>query len=408
MASVVLDNSQFPVSQQNVLVADGLKLGGAGFSTTGAISTGNATITSEVTILQGSLSTNGVAVKSIQLDANPASLNGVLDERVSADGTNWNSRTFFQGGDYQQLNCQVAQWSPTVNYNTASGMSDILVVYGANTNPAGLYPNNIFYVSGGDGVAVVGVPPTLTPAPYPANGGTPLAPTGGPVPTTGWVLCNSALNEGRFGGGAPSVVDANGNCPVMTTYVGSYSPATMNFFGGGGASIGTADLRGVSLSQAPATTAQSLNGSTISVAGVVNLDGLGFQRTDQSISPASSYFSYNSANPQVRIQFQLGNNYTWAVSTVAGNPYGWTVAAGTPGTSTITGGANAAFDPDCLVFLQTELEPVLGAHPKGVLSVQAKSTTAIVIQSINPATNAIEPTDVSYFQWMVMNPRWDT
>jgi hypothetical protein len=408
MASVVLDNSQFPVSQQNVLVADGLKLGGAGFSTTGAISTGNATITSEVTILQGSLSGNGVAVKSIQLDANPASLNGVLDERVSADGTNWNSRTFFQGGDYQQLNCQVPPWSPTVNYNQAFGMNDNLVVYGANTNPAGLYPNNIFYVSGGDGIAVVGVPPTLTPAPYPANGGTPSAPTGGPVPTTGWVLCNSALNEGRFGGGPPSVVDGNGNCPISVAYVGSFLPANISFFGGGGASVGANDLRGVTVSQAPATTAQSLNGATINVAGVVNVDGIGFQRTDQSISPASSYFAFNNATPQARIQFELGNNYTWTQQVAPGTLWGWASAVGTAGTSTITGGANAAFDPDCLVFLQTELEPVLGAHPKGVLSVQAKSNTAIVIHSINPATNAIEPTDVSFFQWMVMNPRWDT
>jgi hypothetical protein len=78
------------------------------------------------------------------------------------------------------------------------------------------------------------------------------------------------------------------------------------------------------------------------------------------------------------------------------------------GQTTINGGANAAFDPACLVFLQTEIEPAFVAHPKGILSVQSKTAQAIVIQSLNAATGAIEPLDISAFQWMVVNPNWAT
>jgi hypothetical protein len=59
-----------------------------------------------------------------------------------------------------------------------------------------------------------------------------------------------------------------------------------------------------------------------------------------------------------------------------------------------------------MVFLQTELEAVLGTA-RGVPTVVSKTNTAIVVRSLS-ATNTIVAGDDSYFVWMVMNPRWDT
>jgi hypothetical protein len=406
--NLVLDNGNFPPLNANVLVAAGLRVGSLGVASggditaAGSITAGSGALTaSELLARQTAKDANAVVAKSIDLQANPGSLNGVLDVRTSSDGTAWTDRTYFQGTDYRAVEAQIAQWSPLVNYD---GVRNILVLYGTNTNPVGVYPNNVFYVSGGDGVPVLGVPPTQTPAPYPVTGGTLQNVTGGPTPTAGWVLANSNNTEQRFGGGPPAVVTGAGTAQIVYYDIGSYTPCQAVFFGGGGASIGAADNRGITLQQSASTTLQSLQGATLTVAGVVNMDGLAFQRTDQSVSPASSFFAYNNATPQARQNFVLGNNYTWTKQADPGTLYGWLEAAGTAGQSIITGGTNAAFDPDCMVFVSTQV--ALGAA-KGILSVQAKTATSITIAS-RDATNALVAGDNSFFEWICFNPRWDT
>ena len=278
-------------------------------------------------------------------------------------------------------------WSPTINYAGANNV--MLIVYGTNTAPAGVYPNNLFFADDASpSPPVVGVPPTATPAPYPYPAG--------PTPAPGWVL---AATANFFGGGA--VLNANGTLITEQTIITGTQPGTKLFFGGGGASVGASVPRGVSVIEADISTITGNNGAQLLCSGIVQSDGQAYFATDQLNSPASSYNAAFSAAPN---QFAIGHNYTWAQTGPGATTYHWDVdvAPGVPGTSTITGNA---FDTNSMVFLQGYI--AAGATAVGNLRVLNKSTTAITVQSIN-ALGALEVADTQRFDWVCLNPRWDT
>ena len=370
-------------------------------------------------LLSGAVALNSLAVEQqTPLVANHqqyASLNtntgGAQRFMASPIGTSWDcDNTYEAGSSYHTTDFAAPNWSALTDYSGASTSGNnnyALVVYGVNTAPAGVYPNNIFYSV--DGVpapgskALVGVPPTATPAPYPYPAG--------PTPAAGWVLAATSDKSGVGGGGA-AVVGGGGVAAMEHWIVGGFEPATLQWFGGGGAGIGASNPLGATLTQSDISTAKGNNGALLDVAGVVKVDGLALHTTDQALAPASSAGAAFSAAPAF---FQIGHNYVWAQTGPGATTYHWdvdVVGGGAPaivaGQTVITGGANAAFDPACLVFLQTEIEPAFAAHPKGILSVQSKSATAIIIQSLNAATGALEPLDISAFQWLVVNPNWTT
>jgi len=279
---------------------------------------------------------------------------------------------------------QVPAWRPTLNYAGANNV--MLVSYGANTAAVGAYPNNFWFADdAAPSPPPVGVPPTSS-----AVGANP------PVANPGWVLAATA----NFFGGA-AVVNANGQLITEQTLITGTQPGTKVFFGGGGASIGASVPRGVSILEADISTILGNNGAQLLCAGVVQSDGQAYFATDQNNSPASSYNATFSAAPNA---FEIGHNYTWAQTGPGATTYHWDVdvAPGVPGESTITGNA---FDTNSMVFLQGYI--AAGATAVGNLRVNAKSTTAITVQSIN-ALGALEVADVQRFDWFCLNPRWDT
>jgi hypothetical protein len=274
-------------------------------------------------------------------------------------------------------------WNPLLNYNNLQGY---IVVYGTNTAPAGSYPNNLFeaYLGVPGSSTVVGTPPTSTAAPYPALG---------PTPNSGWILCSTA----NFIGGA-AVLAANGQIDVTQTVIGAGRPATTYFFGGGGESIGTDVPRGMTLSEADITTISGNNGALLDVAGVAKADGFYVHDTNQSLSPAAS------ANGGVN--FTLGQNYTWTAPVAPATAWTWVGSAGTGGSTTITGPAQSmAFDPNCMMMV-TRLFVTAAAHAIGILCVDSKTATSMVISSRAPADQSLVALDVGRFEWICFNPNW--
>ena len=337
-----------------------------------------------------------------------ASLNtnvgGALRYMASPIGSTWDcDNTYEAGSSYHIKDFSAPNWSATTDYSGTSSSGNnnyALVVYGVNTAPAGVYPNNIFYSV--DGVpapgskATVGVPPTATPAPYPYPAG--------PVASAGWALAATSDKTGVGGAGA-AVVGAGGVAAMEHWVVGGFEPATVQWFGGGGASLGASNPLGATLSQSDISTAKGNNGALLDVAGVVLAEGFSLHTTDQALAPASSFGATFSGAPNA---FQIGHNYVWSPIGPGSTQYHWDVDVVAPvaGTCLINGGTNSAFDPTSLIFLQTELEPALGAS-KGILTVSAKTATSVLIIAKTPA-NATDATDTSIFQWMVVNPNWQT
>ena len=317
---------------------------------------------------------------------------GILQRQNN--GTQWTQATVSSGSEYLEYFFNAPAWIPTVDYSGQNNYA--LIVYGTNTNTGDLYPNNIFFSVG---TPAVGVPPTSTPAPYPATTGG-VTPTGGPTPNAGWVLAATyVLGSGL---GSAVVTGSGGSGAFQQTIFGGFEPLAFQWGGGGRDSIGTDTPLGMTLTCAGLVGAGSLNGAKLQVAGTVRADAFSFATTDQSLCPASSYNAKNPAGGAV--VFQIGQSYTWTAPVAPATTWAWVAAVGTPGTTTINGGTNASFSPDSLVFLQSEVELSLGAA-KGILSVQSKTNTSVVIHSLN-TSNALETGDTSFFQWMVMNPNW--
>ena len=379
MASVVLDNSQFsPVPQQNVLVADGLKLGGGGFSTTGAVTTGSILASPSVNVVNNL--TNTTILRSTIF----ANSSGVGTQQLNAIGSTTTYDYFTNNAELVYFTAP--QWSPTLDYRGAN--NNELVVYGVNTAPAGDYPNNIFFADdAAPSPPPVGTPPTNTPAPYPVLG---------PAVNPGWTLAATAA----FFKGA-SVVDENGVMEVRVTAVQGNAPAITNYFGGGGESTGISVPRGVTIQEADTTTLQGNNGALLDVAGTCKADGFSIHNTDQNLSPASSANAlFIPASPN---GFVLGQNYVWTAPVAPATQWKWVGSAGLAGQTTINGPAQSmAFDINSIVLLT----PVYtGATACGSLTLSGKSATEIIVDSRDPA-GALVAGDVRSFQWIVFNPNW--
>jgi len=276
-------------------------------------------------------------------------------------------------------------WSPTINYAGANNV--MLVVYGVNTAAVGAYPNNLWFADDAAPTPpVVGTPPTSSAVPYPPA----------PVPNAGWVLAATA----NFFGGA-AVVNASGELITEQTLITGTQPGTKVFFGGGGASVGASVPRGVSILEADISTITGNNGAQLLCSGVVQSDGQAYFATDQVNSPASSYNATFSGAPN---QFEIGHNYVWAQTGPGATTYHWDVdiTPAVPGESTIGGNA---FDTNSMIFLQGYI--AAGATAVGNLRVLAKTNNSITVQSIN-ALGALEVADVQRFDWVCLNPRWDT
>jgi hypothetical protein len=273
-------------------------------------------------------------------------------------------------------------WSPTINYNA---YNFLLIKYGVNTAPANSYPNNIFFASNASPTPpVVGVPPTSTPAPYPAL----------PTVNPGWLLASVA----NFVVGS-SVVDENGAMAIRATFIQANAPATTTFFGGGGETVGLSIPRGVTIQEADITTLSGNNGALLDVAGVMKADGVYIHNTDQALAPASSANS-NVAN------FTLGTNYTWTAPVAPATAWTWAGAAGTAGSTTLTGPANSMpFDPQCMMMITRKF--IAGAtHAIGNLCVDSKGATSVVISSRASTDQSLVAADVGAFEWICFNPNW--
>ena len=384
MASVVLDNSQFSSApNQNVLVADGLKLGGAGLTLAGGITSGGAINAQEVNaywnptnpnILQNTLNTNGGGTDRVM---------------GNAVGSTTTDNAYYTNA--QQVNYQCPTWNATYNY--AGVHNAVLIVYGTNTSAAGVYPNNIFFADDAAPTPpVVCVPPTPTPAPYPVS----------PAVNPGWVLAKDAA---FFGGAA--VVNGTGFMELLETRINGTSPAVTTFFGGGGQSIGAAVPRGVTIQEADISTITGNNGALLDVAGLARCDGLFIHDTDQNLSPASSANANFSGAPNA---FQFGNNYVWSPTGPGATTYHWdvNVTPGVAGQITLSGGAaQTAFDPQCIMMVTRKF--VTGATTAiGNICVDSKTATTIVISSRASADQSLVAADVGQIEWICFNPNWTT
>ena len=353
--SQTLDKSK---AVQNVVLNNAV-LGGSSGVVTSAISVGNPTTPSGVFL------TDNVNSGQVTL-ADGAGGRLVYESYVNNNGL-W---TY-----------QAAQWSPTLNYNNLAGY---IIVYGTNTAPVGSYPNNLFEPYNAPGPSVVGTPPTSTAAPYPVLG---------PTPNPGWILCSTA----NFIGGA-AVLTAGGSIQIEQTVIGAGRPGTKFWFGGGGETLGTNVPRGVTLAEADITTISGNNGALLDVAGVCRADGIYIHNTDQALSPASS------ANSGVN--FTIGQNYTWTAPVAPATAYSWVGAAGTAGSTTLSGpAASMAFDPNCVMMVTRKF--VAGAaHAIGNLCIDSKTATTMVISSRASADQTLVATDVGRFEWICFNPNW--
>jgi hypothetical protein len=339
-------------------------------------------------------STPAVGAQSLtELQALPGAVGSQIVQKLN-DGTTWTQTAISATSEYIETFFNAPVWVSTIDYGIYNGT---LVVYGTNTNVAGLYPNNIFFASG---TPAVGVPPTLTPAPYPTTTGG-VTPTGGPTPSSGWVLA-ATYTSGR----GSAVLNENGGAGqsgvVQSMKVGGGEPLRFDWGGGGADSVNAANPLGMSLSTAGLVGAQAQNGALLQVSGQMRADGFSFAITDQSLCPSSSYFATSNAAVPALISFTLGQNYTWTAPISPGTKWGWAQTAGSGGITTITGGA---FDPFALVFVQRET--VAGNPAIGVLEVAAKTVNSITVRSID-ALNAVATTDVGNFQWVVFNADWSS
>ena len=382
MASVVLNNSQFPVTNANILVCDGILSGGDGLQLPDGGLTANGTII-------------GQEVQARWVVSDGARLNSTLGTngggafRVMSGGVGTTTTDNVYYTNAEQTNYEAPAWNATYNY--AGVHNYVLVVYGTNTAAVGDYPNNIFYaLDTAPTPPVVGVPPTLTPAPYPAGGG---------VPSAGWLLAKDSVASG-----GASVVADNGFAPLHDCILSGYEPALYRFFGGGGESIGLSVPRGVSIQESSIVASTNTNnGALLDVAGVAKADGFYIHNTDQALSPASSANAlFIPASPN---GFVLGNNYTWTAPVAPATAWHWVGAAGTAGSMTLSGPATSmAFDPNCMVMLT----PVfVGASACGSIGLSNKATTSITIDS-RDAAGAVEAGDVRSIEWIVFNPNWTT
>jgi hypothetical protein len=378
MASVVLNNSQFPVANANLLVCDGISVGAGGLQLpdSGLVANGTvvaqevtaAWVVSDTSRLQNTLVTNGGGTARIM---------------GNAIGTQVVENAYYSNA--QQTNYQCPTWNATYNYTGVHNY--VLVVYGTNTAAVGAYPNNIFYaLDSAPTPPVVGVPPTLTPAPYPAGGG---------VPSAGWLLAKDSVAQG-----GASVVGGTGGAPLLYTILSGYSPAQSQWFGGGGASIGISAPRGLTLVEGGDA---SLDGALLDLAGVVKADGISLHNTDQNLSPASSYGAVFAAGDTA---FTIGRNYTWTATAPGATTYQWVGAAGTAGQITLSGGAGtSAFDVASIMMVTRKYVP-LAAHAIGNLCVDTKSNTAMVISSRASADQSLVVADVGQIEWIAFNPNW--
>jgi hypothetical protein len=382
--NLVLDNGNFPSVNANVLVAAGARLGSLGLATSGTVTAGGLSLTG------GTVEANNVEALFNVADGarlqNTLQTNGGGTFRVMGNGVGSQTQDNAYYTNAQQVNYQAPAWNATYDYGPPH--NNVLIVYGTNTAAVGDYPNNIFYSTG---APVVGVPPTLTPAPYPAGGG---------VPSVGWAL---AKDGGLLYGGA-TVVGGTGNLQISETICQGGYPGLIRFFGGGGESVGGAVPRGMDLTEAGiSATANNNNGALLDLAGVMKADGVYIHNGDSALSPASSanaLFIPPSANG-----FVLGNNYTWTAPTPPATAWHWVGAAGTAGSMTLSGPATSmAFDVNCMVMLT----PVtVGATAAGSIGLSNKASTSITIDS-RDAAGAVLAGDVRSIEWIVFNPNWTT
>ena len=411
MASVVLDNSQFPSVPNNTLVCDAIKIGGGGIvGNVGDLVVNSLDVKGGVITVETQGEINPLPSGITQLITEPNGFKCGLSVSDAYAGTTLLDSASIVGqpprGVQFATEIYIPVWSATTNWQntfasaaTGGGNAGFyLVQYGTNTAPPGGVRTDVWMLPATGGLGVVnGVPPGTG---LPANGWLQLSALVAANPTVKYPNIQQVL----YGLGAAVIGTTLTGSPQAGNQPGqpADSGLQMDFLGGR-----TIFQRGgMSLRQAGPNSA---NGAELLLDGSHYFYGLNYLTGEEDAEgPASSAPQFSSVAPFTPVYptsdglpFSLGKNYTWQETAPGSGAYNFLVAVGTGGSSVLT---LPAIDPSSLVFLQRELD--LGTAV-GNLVVSAKSNTAFTVSS-RDAANAVVATDTAFFVWQIINPHWES